>query len=105
MTANRRHSRAFPVVTWPLHRSEPGANYQGTDAFDLGSFGHMLPSVGPGQRPGESLMTIAWNPASQQPQPGTYNVVTEAGSPVALRPSTRMTQFLDPCKESDRAKS
>ncbi|KAJ2584236.1 hypothetical protein GGH95_000519 [Coemansia sp. RSA 1836] len=103
MAADKRHSRAFPVVTWPLHLSESGVGYTGTDAFDLGTFGHMLPSIASERRPGDPQAAVSWRPASAQPQPETYNVVTEPGSPVIMRPSTRIAQFLDPGRGHDSA--
>ncbi|KAJ2746755.1 hypothetical protein GGI20_001085 [Coemansia sp. BCRC 34301] len=101
MATNKRQSKAFPIVTWPLHLSESGVDYKGTEAFDLGTFGHMLPSIRSERRSADPHAEVGWTPASEQRQPETYGVVTEAGLPVTLRPSTRTAQFLDPSRGND----
>ncbi|KAJ2797403.1 hypothetical protein H4S07_005955, partial [Coemansia furcata] len=92
---------AFPAVSWPVHRYEAAVNYAATDAFDLGAFGHMLPSIGSEQRSEDPQASVNWNAASAQPQAETYGVLTETGPAVVLRPPTRTAQFLEPSKGSD----
>ncbi|KAJ2445482.1 hypothetical protein GGI03_007660, partial [Coemansia sp. RSA 2337] len=105
MASDKRPSMAFPVVAWPMQRSEAEVEYAATVAFDLGTFGHMLPKVGSEQRPEGAQTSIGWKAASAQPQAETYSVVTEAGPAVMLRPSTRTAQFLETSTTNDSVQS